>query len=357
MLDRWRGIVERDKLVEKGLLRCQDYESLRIYTYNDRCVHEKAWNNITLNSRGHIFDRQTGKCIACPFPKFFNLEERPDTQPNVLPWSSGFRVFEKMDGWLGTLYWYKGEYRIATRGSFESPGAQWATEYLRRNHGGLVCPPETTLIFEIISPETHIIVDYDFEDLVVIGAFDYVTGEELGWSGVEAIAKCNGFRVPKVYKVSELKQIFQHNKAFSGKENEGVVVRFNNGQRVKIKSRDYLRRARILSRLTPLSVWETMENGRVPEQYIDAVDADYQAQIIEYALELQRQHEEWLDNLREEYDRFKHIESRKDFAIAIRGSGYASMMFCLRDGRMDRVHDSIKEMIRPRNNVLQEMDA
>jgi len=357
MLDRWRGITERDKLVDKGLVRCQDYKSLRVYTYNDRCVHEKAWDDITLNTRGIIFDRDTGQCVAYPFPKFFNLEERPDTQPNVLPWSGGFQTFEKMDGWLGTLYWYEDEYRIATRGSFESPGAKWATEHLHQNYPYLLVPQGVTLIFEIVSNTTHIIVDYDFEDLVLIGAYDYVTGEEFSWSYVTSLAKQNGFRLPKSYHVATVKDIFRHNAAFSGKENEGVVVRFTNGQRVKIKSRDYLRRARILSRLTPLSVWETMENGRVPEQYIDAVDTDYQDQIIEYALELQRKHQEWIDGLEKEYNRFKHIESRKDFAIAILGSGYASMMFCLRDGRMDRVHDTIKEMIRPTNNVLQEVDT
>lgn len=333
-------------------MRCQDYKSLRIYTYNDKCVHEKAWDNITLHTRGIIFDRDTGQCIAYPFPKFFNIEERPDTQPDVLPWSGGFQTFEKMDGWLGTLYQYEGECSIATRGSFESPGAKWATKWLRRNHTILICPPNTTLMFEIISPETHIIVNYDFEGLVLIGAFNYLTGEELPWVEVENIGKENNFRMPKVYKVSQLKQIFEHNKALSGKENEGVVVRFNNGQRVKIKSRDYLRRARILSRLGPLSIWETMENGRVPEQYLDSIDPDYQPMAMEIALTLQEQHQNIFEQVWAEYLFIKHIQDRGDFARAAQQLRHTNTMFLIRDGQMSRVHEDIKKIIRPDNNML-----
>jgi len=352
MIDRWRGITERDKLVEKGLVRYQEYKSLVVYTYNDRCVYEKAWDEITLNTRGIIFDRQTGKCIAYTFPKFFNLEERPDTQPNVLPWSSGFQTFEKMDGWLGTLYFYEGEFRIATRGSFESPGAQWATKHLHSEYPYLIVPNNITLMFEIISPQTKIIVDYDFEDLVLIGAFNFSTGQEMPWSYVASLGKQNGFRLPKTYHVATVKDIFRHNKTLSGKENEGVVVRFNNGQRVKIKSRDYLRRARILSNLGPLSIWETMENGRVPEQYLDTIDPDYQAMVIEIALELQQRHEAIIKEVSREYESVCHISDRKEFAQAVSNFQYRSMMFSIRDGLTSKVHEGIKQIIRPHNNSL-----
>lgn len=330
---------------------------MRIYTYNDRCVHEKAWDEITLQTRGIIFDRQTGKCIAYPFPKFFNVEETFDTQPHRLPWDDGFQVFQKMDGWLGILYHYEGEYRIATRGSFESPGAQWATQYVRENHPDLSVPENVTLIFEIISKPTKIIVDYDWEGLVLLGAYDFWTGEELPHLDVCGIAHCNDFQRPKILAANNLKDIFRYNKQVDGTKHEGFVVRFNNGMRVKVKSRDYLRRARILSNLTPLAVWETMENGRVPEQYIDSVDPDYQQIIMEYAIALQDKHEAVLKEIMEEYELVKGIQYRKLFAQFTEGRKWRSMMFCLKDGQISRVHDGIKQCIRPDNNVIEELEG
>lgn len=66
-------IAVREELVEQGLLRTDrtDDGVLAIYTYTDRCVQEKAWNEITLNSRGHDqqWDRLRGIIMDSIYPK------------------------------------------------------------------------------------------------------------------------------------------------------------------------------------------------------------------------------------------------------------------------------------------------
>ena len=53
------------------------------------------------------------------FNKFFNMEEH---QPEEIP-NETFEVFEKLDGSLGILFWYQGQWILATKGSFTSDQA------------------------------------------------------------------------------------------------------------------------------------------------------------------------------------------------------------------------------------------
>ena len=89
-----------------------------------------------------------------------------------------FEVYEKLDGSLGILYWLGDEPYIATRGSFESPQAQIATELLRAyDLSGL--DRRRTYLFEIIYPENRIVVNYDDRrELVLLAIIDTATGRE-----------------------------------------------------------------------------------------------------------------------------------------------------------------------------------
>src|SRR4030095_2830850 len=86
----------REEYVVAGLLRTDrtDDGRLAIYTYTDQCVYENAWDEVTRNSRGHIFDLQTGECVAWAFPKFFNLGENKENLPECLPWGEAYGIME-----------------------------------------------------------------------------------------------------------------------------------------------------------------------------------------------------------------------------------------------------------------------
>ncbi|KKL27287.1 hypothetical protein LCGC14_2386650, partial [marine sediment metagenome] len=81
--DELGPVAERDRLVAEGWLRCDNLGDLRIYTYTDKCIHKSNWDEITLNSRGVIFNIKTGEIVAQPFGKFFNLNEHPTTQEKM----------------------------------------------------------------------------------------------------------------------------------------------------------------------------------------------------------------------------------------------------------------------------------
>lgn len=343
-------IEARDKLVEEKLLRCDDRGDLRVYSYVNWC---KTWDDITLNSRGVIYNRKTGEAAAYAFPKFFNMNQRRDTQERNLPWKSGFRLFRKEDGWLGILYRDGEQHRIATRGSFKSTGALWATEYLKQyDLTGL--PNEVTLLFELICPATHIIVDYGIrEDLILLAAYNRHTGEEYSWEQVAKWSKQFGFTLVESYNQDWLGFCRGQIKTVSGAELEGFVIRFNNGLRVKIKSEDYFRRSNLLMNLTPLTIWNTMTEGKVPEDVWDQVDVDYHEILnnITDALESR-----YLDIRKEINHQFISIVDQKDRVAFAKQAGKMShqhAMFSLLDGQDQRIDEYVMKLIRPHKNVIE----
>ena len=352
-------VMERDNLLKQRLLRCDDKGDLRIYTYTDNCTYESAWTPITLNSRGIILNKKTGEVVARPFSKFFNLGEKEETMEANIPWNSDYIVFEKMDGWLGILYRYENQFCIATRGSFDGNGvAPWATNFLRKNYNLDGLPDDVTLVFEIICPQTKIIVDYNGEEkLILLAAFNRHTNEEYDWTQLSKWAEQYKFALPRVFgkSVNECRKLLDTHK---GTELEGFVLRFANGLRVKIKSEDYKRRAAIISNLTPLAIWKAMASDTLNEDYRNHIDADYLEQYDGLVKALQDQYNIIFTKINEEFAEMKKSEytDRKEFALKAQSLGlqHKPMMFALLDGKEGLIRRYILDKIRPNSNVLVE---
>lgn len=344
-------IEDRDKLVAEKLLRCDDRGDLRIYTYVNWC---KMWNDLTLNSRGIIFNRKTGETVAHPFPKFFNMDQRIETQERNLPWHGpgGFRIFKKEDGWMGTLYRDNGQHRIATRGSFKSIGAIWATEFLKR-FDLTELPDEVTLLFELICPATHIVVDYGKrEDLVLLAAYNRHTGDEYSWEQVELWSKQFGLTLVESYDQKWFGHCRGQMKTVSGDKLEGFVIRFANGFRVKIKSEDYFRRHQLLANLTPLTIWGTMVGGKVPRDIWSQVDVDYHCILNALAETLESQYSDMWFEIHNQWTSIVDRSDRVAFAKLAQKMSHTPAMFAILDGHDGRLDEYILKRIRPHGNAM-----
>lgn len=343
-------VAIRDDYVARKLLRHQDLDDLRIYNYLDTC---KLWDNITLNTRGIILNRKTGEIVAQPFPKFFNVNQRNDTMDRNLPWKDGFRIYEKVDGWLGILYRYNGKFCIATRGSFDNYVAKWATDFLERyNLEGL--PENLTLLFEIVCPATKIVVDYaGCTDLVLLAAYDRFTGEECSWEHLSELASRYRFSLVKTYDKTWLGYIKGNIKTGRGTTEEGYVIRFDNGLRVKFKLEDYMRRHRLLNGLTPLTIWNNMKDGKVLSDVASQIDPEYQELFSAISSSLETAYTSVMKQALADYGRLvtMNLGCRADFARLASKTKHPAILFLLFDNAADRLDDLIMKIIRPDNNV------
>lgn len=349
MKKKYDFIEKRDKLVEEKLLRCDDLGDLRVYSYINWC---KTWDDITLNSRGVIYNRKTGEVVAQPFPKFFNINQRKDTQERNLPWHGNLRIFKKEDGWLGILYRYNGENRIATRGSFKSIGALWGTEFIKR-YDLIELPDEVTLLFELICPATHIVVDYGTrEDLVLLAAYNRHTGEEYDWEQIEAWSKQFGFTLVESYDKHWLGYCRGRIKTVDSDQLEGFVIRFENGMRVKIKSEDYFRRSHLLMGLTPLNIWATMVNGKVPKELWGYIDKEYHNILDKVSKTLESMYFNIRQEINNQFISIADQNDRSEFAKRAKKMSHKQAMFARLDGSEKRVDDYVMKVIRPNKNIL-----
>jgi len=264
-----------EKYYQDGLIQKQTHPNydLTIWNYSPKVQYDKSWDSVTIQCRG-LVTNSNGEIIARPFKKFFNYDEHtPEEIPNEY-----FEVYEKMDGSLGILFYYNGEWIMATRGSFTSPQAIKGKELLGKYNFERL-HPDYTYLFEIIYKENRIVCDYDFEDIVLLGIINTKTGDEVNLhSDNEDIRLKNmisniGFRVVMLYKTwGEGYDLLQEE---IPKDKEGYVIRFKNGFRMKIKGDEYKRLHRILTNISNRDIWEYLKENKPFDEILDKVPDEF----------------------------------------------------------------------------------
>jgi T4 RnlA family RNA ligase len=323
-----------NKYIEDGLVVKQDHPSLplSIYNYSRTCQYEGKWDNVTMTCRGLILDDK-GNVVAKAFPKFFNMEEL-DSIPNEL-----FTVTEKLDGSLGIAFHYNGEWHFASKGSFTSEQAIKGKQLLDKENTEYGMIPGYTYLFEIIYPENRIVVDYGgVEKLIVIGVYNNETGNE---GSIDNMVS-EGFEVVKRYDgindYKALKQMIDPNQ-------EGYVIRFRSGMRMKIKGEEYVRLHRILTNFSSKDIWELMMNGDDLEPFLERVPDEFdkwvrdQIKSFEYGKYSIR---EYCGKIHDyfRYGKYNDVDpepTKKDFALHLeKGNvlpGHRSVCFAMWDGK------------------------
>lgn len=237
---------------------------LSLYTYTRTAQFERVWNEVTTRCRGLVADDVTGAVVALPLPKFFNVGEHEAGQPYApaLP-DEPFEVYDKVDGSLGVVFHYAGQWRVASRGSFTSTQAVWAQRRLdRRDTSGLV--PGTTYLAEILYPQNRIVVDYgDRRDLVLLAAYGAAGAEvplaeaAVHWEGIGSVVT-----VWPAMPLDELLALTASNTLpgggnATGTDAEGFVLRFASGVRAKAKIAEYVRLHKVLTGVTERDIWRS----------------------------------------------------------------------------------------------------
>lgn len=341
----------------KGLLRevVSPCGKLVLYNYTDHCTYKKDWDEYTLASRGLIFEIETGKCVARPFPKFFNLGEHNSTFLFNLP-NEPYAVMEKVDGSLGIIYYYEDRWNVATRGSFASDQSREATKMLENySTGGL--RKTYTYLCEIIYPENKIIVNYGNDrKLVLLGARHTETGVYQNDMKLSEISSDVGFSQVSQYTLI-IEEAINLQKTLP-KDNEGFVIEFESGFRVKIKGDEYLKIAKIMAHMTPLAFWEVMMKGKVPESYLAQIPEELRSEWEPIVRSLENTYSETYRIIRWELNRVENVDFRnfKDVGIYIKNNpGYFThpelVWPILRDNyqSLDR---AIMSIIKPKGNEL-----
>lgn len=345
--DLWDGLQKA--VAEKRVKESVGADGLRLYCYSESTVYDRAWDEITMLARGVILDPAARRVVATPFPKFFNVGERLDSIPG-LP----FETFEKLDGSLTILFHHAGEWRTATKGSLGSDQAKWAAAWLAgRDLSAL--DAGTTYLAEAIYPGNRIVVHYPHAGLVLLAAYR-ADGTEVGYGELGDLADRLGWRIAIRHSYSAVSELLALVPTLPATE-EGFVLRFSNGLRLKVKGDEYCRVHRMVSRLTPLAMWEAMQAGDDPEGLRRQLPEEFWADFDSIIAILKAQIEELLSAVGVAADAVAHL-SDKDVGLRL-GSFPAEVrrfIFPYRKAAGDlmggRTRDLVFRSIRPDGNRL-----
>jgi RNA ligase len=353
------------RMRDERYIRIQQHptEPLAIANYSELAQFDRLWNEVTLNCRGLIWDYQKGRIVARGFRKFFNWDDASQQYP---PHGPVLRS-PKMDGSLGILYQDPaGTWAVATRGSFTSDQALWASEALRDSlgvGGGIYLDdlrPGFSYLVEIIYPENRIVVNYgDARRLVLLDVLDTATGKA-DLDEFDRVLWVD--KVERKYFPNGFSDSFGHD---IPEGEEGFVVYWPGKDfRVKMKSAEYIELHRAIFSLSERTIWQALGDGKnteeicvkLPDEFHDwvkGVAETLQVEALRITIDARREFRETLQRVVPEYydgapltdARAQH---RKAFAQLAAKSPMRTYLFMLYDGK--DIEQAVWKTLRPVGN-------
>lgn len=275
------NILGNSKLVK--VKKC----SPNLYSLNfTSCVfHKRLWNETTVQARGLFVDRMTGDVKLRSYNKFFNLNERPETELNNLANTLSFpvEIRTKENGYLAILGVINDELVFASKSTTEGMHVdlfknlfQKLPTSLQEEINELLKCNCCSMMFEVISQEDTHIIKYDQNHLYVLDMIQNtldVNGKHIDVSfSRERLAELESIlmkydtqlisivkTIQQVNTMDELTSII-NKELNSHHESEGFVLVDSNGFMTKFKGPYYNtwkhRRNRILE--------PYQQNGKIP---------------------------------------------------------------------------------------------
>lgn len=285
-----KSYVESKRLTRSSRVIGDDI--FELYSYSKQEFFAKdAWDEVTLSHRGKLY--RNGKAINNPMRKIFNVGERPETELKLIEArikNERYDVFDKANGHLFFFDVFDGgdNHISHTKGTlssemidadnviFDSCGYPEKIKKFTKELNGI---KTATFMFEaIVEHDKHTCYRYmcnkyyenDFVLLAVITE-DY-NGNVHDYNYHEMLSA--GMKIGCLVVSCELIE-FNHDIMKMKDGIEGFVVRFENGDRVKIKTDDYWK-ARLSKELRPENIIKIWAKGgvqrvhdKIPEEVAD----------------------------------------------------------------------------------------
>jgi RNA ligase len=203
-----------------------------------------------------VFETATGRILSRPLHKIFNAGQIAETELGEIDVSASHVVLNKLDGsMIRTIPTPEGEFRLGTKAGITDTSLR-AEDYVSAQPDyvkfiRMCIKAGYTPVFEWCSRQDRIVVDYGPEDtLTLLALRDTVSGEYMSYHAHADYGRYWGIRVVdavRVDRISDIEDFVAGVRESVGRE--GVVLRYEDGHMVKIKSDDYVMRHRAVDGL------------------------------------------------------------------------------------------------------------
>jgi RNA ligase len=212
---------------------------------SQRCPDSVNLAAIRRECRGLLF-YPNGQIMSRRLHKFFNVNERDETAAHKIDLNKQHVILEKLDGSMITpMFMPDGSIRWGTKMGITEVSMQ-AEEFVAGNpqyaeFADLHIDLGQTPIFEWCSRKQRIVVDYPTDSLVLIAIRDNTTGEYKSYAQMRTYAESYGIDLVKAYPGTSDSMAHLIAETRAMEDAEGWIIRFDDGQMLKIKGDWYVR--------------------------------------------------------------------------------------------------------------------
>jgi RNA ligase len=207
-------------------------------------IQFNLWAAIRRECRGLLFHKD-GTIMARRLHKFFNVNERDETQFGIIDFTQPHVILEKLDGSMITPVVTDAGIRWGTKMGLTDVGM--GAELFVANHPNyaefaeLYIERGKTPIFEWCSRKQRIVIDYPEDRLVLIAIRNNETGEYASYKQLQTYAKAYNIDIVKTYEGTAVNMTHLMDETKAAEGLEGYIIRFDDGHMLKIKGEWYLR--------------------------------------------------------------------------------------------------------------------
>lgn len=323
-------------LTEKFAIKVKFYESERLVLLDYHMIDSPKTHPIVIECRSLILCMDTFGVISRKFDRFFNYGEAIECHHDFD--LSRSVIMEKADGSLIGVYHHNGKWHISTRGmafaegehimggtfrdkvldAFGMSDEEFQSVFNSFNRN-------LTFVFEYTSPENRIVTKYAKPEMVLLSVNN--CEEELDYHR----SYCNlifygvkNVREVKTYSASNMDEVVKLANSLPDLQEGFVIYDPVSKKRMKVKSSLYVV-AHAIRGNDPLptkkNLLRLLFTGELGEF------CAYFPEWSEKALDIQREVDNAYRELTIAWDKYKHLESQKDFALSIKDVQYNGILF------------------------------
>lgn len=336
--ENWKELLSK----EPYNLRISEDDGYVLFKYDQ--INSDFHEEICKEARGLILDTQDNfRVVRYAFKKFFNIDE---SYAACLDWDTVVAT-EKIDGSLMSVWFARGKWHLSTNGVIDAFKAEISGVSPYKTFGDLfesVLPlswfannisnyfAHMCYTFELVSPYNKVVIDYPETKVYLLSIRNMNTLVEYPLDEVAEFAKRFNLTMPQFYYMND-EAGFRHLVEQMSEGHEGIVVRDENDERVKIKTPLYFK------------LHKMAHNGNMTLEYlVSIVRANEQEEFLSYfpqytneVLQLKEKHDKvfsalceikesvnrWLTRVNRVVDR----QVRKDFSEWVKGQPYPFFLY------------------------------
>ena len=324
-----------EKLTEQFAIKVKHYEDERLVLLDYNQLDSPKMNPVVIECRSLILQFDTFGVVSRKFDRFFNYGEALEYYEDFD--LSRSVIMEKADGSLVGVYRHNGKWHISTRGRAFAEGEHvmggtfrekvldafnTSEEEFQQVFAGF--PKDTTFVFEYTSPENRIVTKYEEPLMVLLSANNTETEWEYAVAYKELYLTGLKFRPVKTYSASDMDAVVKMVNSLPNLEEGFVIYDPVSNKRMKVKSSLYVVAHSIRGNdplPTKKNLLRLLFTGELGEF------CAYFPEWSEKALDIQREVDNAYRELAVAWDEYKHLESQKDFALAIKDVPYNGILF------------------------------